>query len=599
MSKKRLQSRIFSSIKRHSLTTEMWLVLFAALVVFGVVFTFSLSAIIRETRNNNEMRESETVINSVVGNITANIENYKDLSRLIMLNKQVMAFLRADSVDAGIINDTKYGMLDILNISDNLDSVYVIRNDGYYASTGRGEYITNFSMMDEDWSTPILEKRGGVVILMNAGGAIYRRNGNQIITIARAIYDIYTQQRTGILLMNISTGMLDQVANVAGDTKVSIISNEGIYLAGDESLIEYYSPTLPIGEIVYKKHSEKKIQEMISSYAFESFPLTIICSNASTSYQLSNASIFVLLSLFLVFAFAMFASSFFVMRKVNKPLLELSRGMEKTKESGWIEEIKMDIPENEIGTLVNSYNSMIRYMNDLFNKIIENEKSIQRAEMRVLHEQIKPHFLYNSLGTISYMAYDAGATNVYDALETLGSFYRNFLSKGDREITIKREISIIKDYLSLQKLRYGDILKDEYEIDSEILDLMVPKLILQPLVENCIYHGIRPKGEEGTIKITGKSVDDNIVLSVYDTGVGMSPEDISKVLSGEKTSSTEKNAIPSGFGLRGTIDRIRYYCGRDDVVSINSVEGEYTEIIITIPAKTKENGEDNVQSNDN
>jgi len=314
---------------------------------------------------------------------------------------------------------------------------------------------------------------------------------------------------------------------------------------------------------------------------------------------LSNTSIFVLISLFLVFTFAMLASSLFVMRKINKPLLELSRGMEKTKESGWIEEIKMDIPENEIGTLVNSYNSMIRYMNDLFNKIIENEKSIQRAEMRVLHEQIKPHFLYNSLGTISYMAYDAGAMNVYNALETLGSFYRNFLSKGDREITIKREISIIKDYLSLQKLRYGDILHDEYDVSPEILDLMVPKLILQPLVENCIYHGIRPKGEEGTIKITGKSIDDNIVLSVYDTGVGMSPEDISKVLSGEKTSSTEKNAIPSGFGLRGTIDRIRYYCGRDDVVSINSVEGEYTEIIITIPAKTKENGEDNVQSNDN
>jgi len=265
MSKKRLQSGLFSSIKRHSLTTEMWLVLFAALVVFGVVFTFSLSAIIRETRNNNEMRESETVINSVVGNINANIGNYKDLSRLIMLNKQVMAFLRADSVDAGIINDTKYGMLDILNISDNLDSVYVIRNDGYYASTGRGEYITNFSMMDEDWSTPILEKRGGVVILMNAGGAIYRRNGNQIITIARAIYDIYTQQRTGILLMNISTGMLDQVANVAGDTRVSIISSDGIYLAGDESLTCYYSSTLPIEEIVYKEHGGKGMQEMIST----------------------------------------------------------------------------------------------------------------------------------------------------------------------------------------------------------------------------------------------------------------------------------------------------------------------------------------------
>lgn len=595
MKKRAKSSRMFLTIRKNSLTTGMWFVLFSAFLIFSIVFVLSLLAVVRETRNNNEMRESETVINSVAGNIHANIDNYKDLSRLIMLNKQVTTFLRADTVDSGIINDTKYGIMDVLNVSVNLDSVFIIRNDGFYASTGRGEYDISFIMMDsEEWLTPITEKRGGAILLTNAGGAIHRKSGIQLITIARAIYDIYTQKQTGILLMNISTKMLDRVAIAGGNSSVCIADPNGLALAGDKSLADYFLPNQPTEQIINREIQENGKHRMISTYTFGNIPLTIICSTSSNSFQLSKTTILVLASMFIVFAFAMFASSYFVVTKINKPLFELASAMEKTKESGWIEEINMDIPENEIGTLVNSYNSMIQYMNDLFLRLIDKEKSIQRAEMRVLHEQIKPHFLYNSLGTISYMAYDAGATNVYNALEALGNFYRNFLSKGDREITVKREITIIKDYLSLQKLRYGDILTDEYDIAPEILDLNVPKLMLQPLVENCIYHGIRPKGEEGIIKITGKLKDNDIILSVYDSGVGMSEEEINRVLSGERTVPEGENPLPSGFGLRGTIDRIRYYCGSDDVVQINSVEGEYTEITIRIPAKAKENGEDDV-----
>ena len=98
------------------------------------------------------------------------------------------------------------------------------------------------------------------------------------------------------------------------------------------------------------------------------------------------------------------------------------------------------------------------------------------------------------------MALESGAANVHEALETLGSFYRNFLSKGGREIRLYREVNIVRDYLALQKLRYGDIIEDEYDIDDDVNDCIVPKLILQPLVENSIYHGIRLKGEKGQIK---------------------------------------------------------------------------------------------------
>ena len=165
------------------------------------------------------------------------------------------------------------------------------------------------------------------------------------------------------------------------------------------------------------------------------------------------------------------------------------------------------------------------------------------------------------------------------ALETMGRFYRNFLSKGDREIPLEKEITIVKDYLSLQKLRYGDILMDEYDITEEAAECIVPKLTLQPLVENCIYHGIRPKGEAGVIKISGRVEAGDLHLSVTDTGVGISKETIEKIMSSDKEASKDEVS----FGLWGTIERLRYYSHRDDVFRITSEEGEYTCIELIIP----------------
>jgi two-component system sensor histidine kinase YesM len=232
---------------------------------------------------------------------------------------------------------------------------------------------------------------------------------------------------------------------------------------------------------------------------------------------------------------------------------------------------------------------MIDYMNELFERLLQEEEDIRKAEMMVLHEQIKPHFLYNTLETIRYLAIQENAVQARDALETLGSFYRNFLSKGKREIPFQNELRIIQDYLSLQKLRYGDSFTDEYEIEEETLDFMVPKLILQPLVENSIYHGIKLKGEPCIIRITAKMSEEGLHIFIYDTGIGISEEQIRKVLEGEREEHDETvRTSPGGFGLAGTIDRIRYYCNKEDVVSIRSEMGEYTEIELFIPQSTQQ-----------
>lgn len=579
--------------RKKTLNRELWLLFIAILILFVVTFVVSSSFVSRKARYDYELRESETMINGVTGSINASIGTFKNLSRLVMLNDEAVTLLRAKQATPSIINDARYGVMDVMNATTNLDSIFIFRNDGDFMNTGKGLYDLDMELMESaPWRNNILKERGGAIIMMNAGGAVKRSNQEPIITIARAIYDINSQKLTGMLLMNFSISMLDEAINSQSNHSLCIVADDGMYLSGDEGMITYFSDEFLSDTIVHKMVDVDGRSVMISGYQIPDTPLVIMCLTDSEINVLSNTTMYALLSMVIVFVVAVFMAANFIARNITKPITDLTGAIEKTKKSGYLEKLNVEVPDNEIGTLNDSYNGMVEHVNQLFSELIEKEKSVQRAEMRVLHEQIKPHFLYNSMETIGYMALNDGAMDVHEALETLGSFYRNFLSKGDRDIPLSREINIIKDYLAIQKLRYGDIIIDEYDIDPKVMDWQIPKLILQPVVENSIYHGIRLKGEQGVIKITGYAEDGMLHLIVYDSGMGMSQDVIDKMLSTEpgddgadnEASDVTKHLL-SGFGLRGTIERVRYFCGRDDVVKIRSEEGEYAEIEFIIPTR--------------
>lgn len=577
----------YKAKKTKSLVARLWVIMITILIIIIAAFSISYYIISNKTQRDSKIRESETIISALSSGIAVNMESYKDISRLIMLDEVVTDYLRADTVGPGITNDCRLAVLDVLIAFRNVDSVIIFRNDSFYMNTGRGLYNIDFSVMKNGyWLREILDRRGGAVVSMNGNGAVFRKSGPDVISISRAIYDIYTQKQVGILIMNISKDMLARVVSGEGYQNACILSENGTYLAGNEDLAKYYNRGYLSGDIVHNDIIIDNQNVMISGCQLEGLPLVLMCKTSAGVESVPNELISVLLLLLGMFILSVLLAGIFIARNITTPLVVLSQGMEKTKESGYIKPIDAKIPNNEIGMLLDSYNSVVEYLNETFDKLIDKEKVAQRAQMRVLQEQIKPHFLYNSLETISYLSLEAGAVEVQNALETLGSFYRNFLSKGDREIPLRKEINIIKDYLSLQKLRYKDIIIDEYCIDDNTLDIMIPKLLLQPLVENSIYHGIRLKGEEGIIRITSYLEDEFLIIKVYDTGVGMSENDIRHIIEDKGPQLTDENANKS-FGLRGTIERIRFYCDNEDAVSIRSELGEYTEIEIRIPFNKK------------
>ncbi len=580
--------------RSRSLVGGMWMMIVAVLIIFGISFLASAVYISERTRNEYASQEADIVIQGIQDGITGSLDNYKDISRLIMLNKEVMRFLRSDSDDKGLINDTRYGVMDVLNVCRDMDSVFIFRKDDVYVSTGRGEYVVDYDTMKSyPWQFKIINSRGRAIVTVNARGMVHRKNNRPIITIERAIYDINTQRFSGVLIMNMSVEMLERLVEKSQGDEVCILDTDGTVLAGSKKLSKYFEMI----DLASESYANIELNDedgyrMITAAKCQGTPFVIICAVDDSGLSIPLEKVFGSMMMLFAFVLSLVLAGVYTARHVTSPILALTEAMEKTRESGWMERIDVKMPKNEIGQLADSYNSMIDYLNALFKNLIEKEESVRKAEMRVLQEQIKPHFLYNSLATISNMALESNAVEVHSALETLGSFYRNFLSKGDREIPLQRELKIIKDYIALQKLRYGDIIDSEFDIDDATLTQKIPKLILQPLVENSINHGIRMKGEPGIIRITSKIKEDGIHICVWDDGIGMSAEQIENILSDNpEAPETESLEYPGqkSFGLKGTLNRIRYYCNDWNAVAIRSEVGEFTEIELIIP--TKKNGD--------
>ncbi|MCR5477793.1 MAG: histidine kinase [Lachnospiraceae bacterium] len=582
------------SKNRNSLSGRLRRLILGTISLVIVSVLISVSLITIRERKKYQSREAENMLQTLSASVDNALQNYKELSRLIMMDESLADFMRADadSVDIGTINDTRYGIMDILMVTEGVDSVMVFREDMIRVATNRFSYkYDSEKLQSMDWREEIYRLTGRATVGLNTFGVASKPDGRPMVTIGRAMYDMLTQQRTGILLMNISPEVFQRMLGNYRSDAVCIMGVDGTFLAGDERLMQFYTPEYAGGQVVHRELRDGMRQLLLSGCQVEDTPIVILRGIYYGTEGIPYGILVVILIMFLFFVFVAVFFGGFVSRNITRPIEVLSESMDENVRSGELRRIDTELPGKELGMLKEDYNSLIDHVNSLIETLIEKEKTLQRAEMRVLQEQIKPHFLYNSLETIGSLAVDAGADRVQDALETLGSFYRNFLSKGDREISLEREVQIVRDYLALQKLRYGEIIEDEYEIGEETKGIVVPKLILQPLVENSIYHGIRLKGENGIIRVKAFVSDRILHLSVYDTGVGMTREQIDRLLS---AGHTKEESDSESFGLWGTIERVRIYCGREDVVRIRSEIGEYTEVEFLIPLPERKAAPDEI-----
>ncbi|MGF6357064.1 sensor histidine kinase YesM [Paenibacillus sp. 4624] len=285
-----------------------------------------------------------------------------------------------------------------------------------------------------------------------------------------------------------------------------------------------------------------------------------------------------------------FISSFIISRSVIKPIHKLLRSMQKAP-SGNFRKVKVELNSYEFEQLYSGYNQMIEQIEQMLSRIIQEQQTIRRAELNTLQAQIKPHFLYNTLDSITSLAMSGMNDKVCEMLEALGSYYRLSVSKGNEVITLREEVEIVRHYLTIQQVRYPGVFEVRYDIDPDCEQVLIPKLVLQPLVENSLYHGIRAKGSSGIIRIQAQQTGDSVTLTLTDDGAGMSEDQMQQIQRTEKhkflrpvhDQSESNSNVNASFGLWGTMERLRIFYDREDVLNLESVPGKGTSITITIP----------------
>ena len=239
---------------------------------------------------------------------------------------------------------------------------------------------------------------------------------------------------------------------------------------------------------------------------------------------------------------------------------------------------------DEITELGISFNLMISQIRDLLNAKMLEQENLKKAELRTLQAQINPHFLYNTLDTIVWMAEAKKTDQVIEIVRALSSFFRIALSKGRDWISLRQELEHVQSYLTIQKMRYRDILDYQFDIDESLLDSTILKLTLQPLVENALYHGIKTKRTGGEIVVSARRGEgDSVVLEVRDDGVGFTPYKLSQIramLSGTADGVSMKGG---GFGLENVNKRIKLYYGSQYGLAIESHYRGGTQVSVTIP----------------
>ncbi len=475
----------------------------------------------------------------------------------------------------------------IISTYPEIVGIAVADEDDTFIGTGMNRISRDY-LGNEEWFLKAPERGKGISILNSSEGKIVITND------AYSADQLFSIMGTGmingkktVILMDIKKDVLKSLiesVSVSPDSFVFILDQNGDIVYTPVNPVVYWldEKILSIGDgqqdnisIDGNNYLISVSEGKLTNWKFISVTsLKEQEQNVLRMYVISFVSAILALILVVLISMAL-AESF------NKPIKQLKDKMQLVEQGDLSVRANLEY-EDEIGTLGKNFDHMLDYMNTLVEDIQTEKQRTLQARLKSLQEQIKPHFLYNTLDTINWMAREHGATDVVRMVEALTNMFRLGLSQGKDFITVKEEIEHVKNYLYIQSVRYEDKLTYVIDASEDCLKIVIPKLILQPLVENAIYHGIKLKKGGGEIRISAKKENGQLILSVYDTGAGMSREELNSL---RQSIEDIKNGKSGSFGMTYVIERLKLYANEGFNIEVESYEGAYTQVIVRLLIK--------------
>jgi two-component system, sensor histidine kinase YesM len=562
---------------------------FAAIAVFAIVFIgFVLSGKFSETTEENLSLSSRQVIEQV----SLNLDNYQ---------KELIGI--SDLIKRGI---DKSQVVPDKEIEKRTDVILDMRDDivsiGVYTDKGELVFGNPFSVLksnahitSQDWYFNAKLHPEEIFISKPHVQDLFEVKHNWVLSLSRAITFSYRGEMVqGVLLIDMNFNAIERLSQKAGLGKRGYV-----YIVDTSGNMIYH----PHQQLIFSGLKKEENSEVLNN-SYGSFKQSInneerlltIKSVGYTKWKVIGVSymdeiyaarkdvtrfsiwISVLAIILVLFIVSLISA------KITRPIKQLDKSMKRVEEGNF--DIIVDIKgDREVVHLSKTFNLMMARIRQLMDQIVLEQEAKRKSELNALQAQINPHFLYNTLDSIVWMAENEKSQDVITMVTSLARLFRISISRGKNIITVKEELEHARNYLIIQKVRYKSKFNFVIEAEKEVLQHKSLKLLLQPIIENALYHGIEYMVEEGFIKVTAKEEDGKLLYEVKDNGLGMKPEILENILS-----YNSKNTGGSGVGIKNVHERVLLCYGREYGIKIESELEEGTTIRIWLPIiKDEEN----------
>ncbi|MDQ0897796.1 MULTISPECIES: sensor histidine kinase [unclassified Paenibacillus] len=578
----------FKSIQSTIAVAFSCLIVVTIMVIAWMSYHLSTDAVKKNSRDYTYQ---------LMGQVSSNMDSYinymDNISRMVLSNYDIKEYL-LKQVYLGAIGkeDLKqkisFQLNSVLNTRKDISSILIFGTNGEIIPYNENIKLNpKVDPTEQSWYKKAIEAQGKVVISSSHVQNMILNEYNSVISLSRELSSDVGDEKLGVLLVDLNYSVINDICNKIKlgnrgyvfivDAQGNIVYHPEQQMINNNQKIELISQVMrtPGSSFVTSEGRNSRMYTIKTSQStgWKIVGVNYVDELVSNKHELRTYTFFGGIG-FLIIAVLL---SIILSLRISKPIKHLESSMKEVEKGNF--DIQVDIQSsNEIGHLSNRFNRMTIEIKELMLQNIKEQELKRKSELQVLQAQINPHFLYNTLDSIIWMAETGKSKEVILMTASLAKLFRLSISKGQEFISIFNEIEHIKNYLTIQKMRYKSKLDFEINVDKSILSNKLIKIILQPLVENAIYHGVRNNAGKGYIQITGIRKGNRILLQVIDNGIGMSPEEIHKMYQKDRTS--EKG---SGIGVQNVNQRIKLHFGDPFGLHFESELGRGTTVNIWLP----------------
>ena len=571
------------------------MIIYFSLLVLLTVTVFMFFSI-RYTKNNlteNSKKNSRLLIEQVNFNIENYIDYMENISQVVMSNRDMTSYLfDHDTKETG--SDLKEAFQTILHARTDIYNIAVLGDNGrYFINNGTDILNLRSRLAEKEWYLDARKEGSGILISSSHVQNLVKDDYKWVVTLSRGITNPETGKVEGLLVIDLNYDVINDLCEsitLGNKGYVYIIDRKGeivyhpqqqLILSGvkKELLKEVSNGGTSISHT--DENGENKIYTPFHSNKTGWTIVGVVYTSELAGDEKEVRTMYIGAACTLI----LFACILAVLlsARITRPIKQLQAAMKEVQQ-GKFEQVYIDTGgENEISSLTRSFNKMTERIDELMKNNRKEQAEKRKSELKALQSQINPHFLYNTLDSIIWLIETEDLSQAIKMTSVLARFFRQAIGNSKIYVSVWQELEYTRNYLLIQQMRYKDKVAFRILVDEDVMECAIVKLVLQPLVENALYHGLKYKTTQGNIIITGGREGDLVILKIQDDGIGMSKEALASVFK-KKTSDKRHN----GVGMKNIEARLKMHYGPDYGLFVESKEGRGTTVTVTIPYKRME-----------